>query len=203
MEADQEALEKPVLKGKPESREFVDKKHLLRSTDDSKALAQALQEKVAALLLLSQQEERHILESNTTFALESQVASLKQQLLQVTSEKMDALVKLAYAQENCRKLQEQEKAFKKLIHDQMQTRGPLRFDAESTNGNENVTFTSSKTTLMQSYLKHLWSKGQGLGSHTSLSHMLSLRRSKGDDGVTDARLQQKQIHRQGSSTHLH
>ncbi|MCO5613176.1 hypothetical protein L7F22_067452 [Adiantum nelumboides] len=203
MEADQEALVKPFLKGKPESREAVNKKHLLCSSDDSKALAQALQEKVAALLLLSQQEERHILESNTTFALESQVASLKQQLLQVTSEKMDALLKLAYAQENCRKLQEQEKTFKKLIHDQMQTRGPLRFDAESTNGNENVTFTSSKTALMQSYLKHLWSKGQGLSSHISLSHMLSLRRSKGDDGMTDARLQHKQIHRRGSSSHLH
>ncbi|KAI5070583.1 hypothetical protein GOP47_0014926 [Adiantum capillus-veneris] len=193
----QEELKKPCLMGKSESKEFVVKEPLLPSTDDSKALAQALQEKVAALLLLSQQEERHILESNTTFALESQISSLQQQLVQVTSEKLDALVKLAWAQEKCLKLQEQEKTFKKLIQqDRIPKSGPFHFVAESTvstSGNENVTFTSSKTALMQSYLKHLWSKG----------HILSLRRSKEDGAANDARLQPKQIHNQKDPSSLH
>eukprot|EP01018_Ginkgo_biloba_P006998 Gb_02761 [translate_table: standard] len=55
-----------------------------RDADDTrKVLAQALQEKVAALLLLSQQEERHLLEKNTNAALHEKIKELQQKLLQV------------------------------------------------------------------------------------------------------------------------
>ncbi|XAR52933.1 hypothetical protein NMG60_11021269 [Bertholletia excelsa] len=65
------------------------------SGDSSEALAQALQEKVAALLLLSQQEERHLLEKNVNVALQKKVEELKRNLLQVTNEKVKALMELA------------------------------------------------------------------------------------------------------------
>ncbi|KAK7853981.1 hypothetical protein CFP56_034158, partial [Quercus suber] len=51
----------------------------------SQALAQALQEKVAALLLLSQQEERHLLERNVNAALQRKMEELQRNLLQVIS----------------------------------------------------------------------------------------------------------------------
>ncbi|KAI4298577.1 hypothetical protein L6164_032119 [Bauhinia variegata] len=63
--------------------------------DDSEALAQALQEKVAALLLLSQQEERHLLERNVNSALQRKIEELQRSLLQVTNEKVKALLELA------------------------------------------------------------------------------------------------------------
>lgn len=78
--------------------------------DDSKAVfAQALQEKVAALLLLSQQEERHILEKTTSIAWEYQISELNQRLSQVTSEKVKALMDLASLREQFQKFQEQER----------------------------------------------------------------------------------------------
>ncbi|KAJ8769025.1 hypothetical protein K2173_024021 [Erythroxylum novogranatense] len=61
----------------------------------SEVLAQALQEKVAALLLLSQQEERHLLERNVNAALQKKVEELQRNLLQVTNEKVKALMELA------------------------------------------------------------------------------------------------------------
>ncbi|XP_028788558.1 centriolin isoform X1 [Neltuma alba] len=61
----------------------------------SEALSQALQEKVAALLLLSQQEERHLLERNVHLALQKKVEELQRNLLQVTNEKVKALMELA------------------------------------------------------------------------------------------------------------
>ncbi|XP_054777688.1 uncharacterized protein LOC129285809 isoform X1 [Prosopis cineraria] len=63
--------------------------------DASEALAQALQEKVDALLLLSQQEERHLLERNVHLTLQKKVEELKRNLLQVTNEKVKALMELA------------------------------------------------------------------------------------------------------------
>ncbi|CAM8917376.1 unnamed protein product [Rhodiola kirilowii] len=63
--------------------------------DISKVLALALQEKVAALLLLSQQEERHLLERNIKAALQRKIDELQQSLLQVTNEKVKALMELA------------------------------------------------------------------------------------------------------------
>ncbi|KAL3814320.1 hypothetical protein ACJIZ3_015588 [Penstemon smallii] len=55
--------------------------------DTSAALAQALHEKVSTLLLLSQQEERHLLERNVNEALQKKIEELQRNLLQVTNEK--------------------------------------------------------------------------------------------------------------------
>ncbi|CAA0814238.1 myosin heavy chain-related [Striga hermonthica] len=65
------------------------------TSDTSEALALALQEKVEALLLLSQQEERHLLERNVNAALQKKVEELQRNLLQVTNEKVKALMELA------------------------------------------------------------------------------------------------------------
>ncbi|KAL8538944.1 hypothetical protein ACS0TY_000803 [Phlomoides rotata] len=55
--------------------------------DYSGALALALQEKVSSLLLLSQQEERHLLERNVNAALQKKIEELQRNLLQVGGEK--------------------------------------------------------------------------------------------------------------------
>ncbi|PIM98046.1 hypothetical protein CDL12_29477 [Handroanthus impetiginosus] len=65
------------------------------TSDTSEALAVALQEKVATLLLLSQQEERHLLERNVNAALQKKIEELQRNLLQVTNEKVKALMELA------------------------------------------------------------------------------------------------------------
>lgn len=78
----------------------------IASGDASKALAQALQEKVAALLLLSQQEERHLLERNVSAALQKKVEELRRNLLQVTNEKVKALMELAQLKQEYQLLQE-------------------------------------------------------------------------------------------------
>lgn len=72
----------------------------------SEALALALQEKVAALLLLSQQEERHLLERNVNAALQKKVEELQRNLLQVTNEKVKALMELAQLKQESYMLQE-------------------------------------------------------------------------------------------------
>ncbi|KAK9164311.1 hypothetical protein Syun_005213 [Stephania yunnanensis] len=63
--------------------------------DASDSLAQALREKVAALLLLSQQEERHLLDRNLNVALQKKIEELQRNLRQVTNEKVKALMELA------------------------------------------------------------------------------------------------------------
>ncbi|KAK9165344.1 hypothetical protein Scep_000535 [Stephania cephalantha] len=63
--------------------------------DASDSLAQALHEKVAALLLLSQQEERHLLDRNLNVALQKKIEELQRNLRQVTNEKVKALMELA------------------------------------------------------------------------------------------------------------
>ncbi|KAL3614353.1 hypothetical protein CASFOL_042427 [Castilleja foliolosa] len=65
------------------------------NSDTSEALALALHEKVEALLLLSQQEERHLLERNVNAALRKKIQELQRNLLQVTNEKVKALMELA------------------------------------------------------------------------------------------------------------
>ncbi|CAH1444990.1 unnamed protein product [Lactuca virosa] len=72
----------------------------------SEPLAQALQEKVSALLLLSQQEERYLLESNVKAALESKMLELQRNLNQVTNEKVVALMELAQLKQEYHLLQE-------------------------------------------------------------------------------------------------
>lgn len=74
--------------------------------DTSEALAQALQEKVAALLLLSQQEERHLLERNVNASLQKKVEELQRNLQQVTNEKVKALLELAELKQEHHILQE-------------------------------------------------------------------------------------------------
>ncbi|KAK9287549.1 hypothetical protein L1049_015970 [Liquidambar formosana] len=74
--------------------------------DASKDLTQALQEKVAALLLLSQQEERHLLERNVTVALQKKIEELQRSLQQVTNEKVKALMEFAQLKQENQLLQE-------------------------------------------------------------------------------------------------
>ncbi|KAI3755469.1 hypothetical protein L1987_55270 [Smallanthus sonchifolius] len=76
------------------------------TVDVSEVLAQALQEKVAALLLLSQQEERYLLENNVNSALQSKLEELQRNLIQVTTEKVAALMELAHLKQENRLLQE-------------------------------------------------------------------------------------------------
>lgn len=63
--------------------------------DSQDALAQALKEKVAALLLLSQQEERHLLERDMSSALQKKIEELQNNLSQVTNEKVKVLLEFA------------------------------------------------------------------------------------------------------------
>ncbi|TKY71238.1 golgin subfamily B member isoform X1 [Spatholobus suberectus] len=85
--------------------------------DASDALAMALQEKVDALLLLSQQEERHLLERNVNSALQRKTEELQRNLLQVTNEKVKALVELAQLR------QEHQLLLEKLGHETRQGKG--------------------------------------------------------------------------------
>ncbi|KAK4563398.1 hypothetical protein RGQ29_005780 [Quercus rubra] len=62
--------------------------------------------KVAALLLLSQQEERHLLERNVNAALQRKMEELQRNLLQVTNEKVKALMELAQIKQEYQLLQE-------------------------------------------------------------------------------------------------
>ncbi|XP_059653003.1 uncharacterized protein LOC132300087 isoform X1 [Cornus florida] len=75
------------------------------SSDVSEALAQALQEKVSTLLLLSQQEERHLLDRNVSAALQKKLEELQRNLLQVTNEKVKALMELAQMKQEYQLLQ--------------------------------------------------------------------------------------------------
>ncbi|KAL8482952.1 hypothetical protein ACS0TY_025849 [Phlomoides rotata] len=69
--------------------------------DYSGALALALQEKVSSLLLLSQQEERHLLERNVNAALQKKIEELQRNLLQVK-----ALMELAQLKQERYTMQE-------------------------------------------------------------------------------------------------
>ncbi|XP_074333036.1 uncharacterized protein LOC141670883 isoform X5 [Apium graveolens] len=73
---------------------------------EAEVLSQALHEKVATLLLLSQQEERNILESNVNVALQNKIEDLQIILLQVTNEKVKALMELAQIKQDYHLLQE-------------------------------------------------------------------------------------------------
>ncbi|XP_021717134.1 myosin-9-like isoform X3 [Chenopodium quinoa] len=66
-----------------------------RMVDSSEALSQALQEKVSTLLLLSQQEERHLFEKNVQGALQETMDELQRTLQLATQEKVRALLELA------------------------------------------------------------------------------------------------------------
>ncbi|XP_049351116.1 uncharacterized protein LOC125815637 isoform X2 [Solanum verrucosum] len=76
------------------------------NSDASNALAVALNEKVETLLLLSQQEERHLLERNVNAALQKKIEDLQRNLLQVTNEKVKTLMELAGLKRDHQLLQE-------------------------------------------------------------------------------------------------
>ncbi|XP_068320944.1 uncharacterized protein [Pyrus communis] len=86
----------------PDSSEFV----AVRGNDYSEALAHALQDKVSTLLLLSQQEERHLLDRNVNAALERKIEELHRNLLQVTNEKVKALMEFAQLKQDYHQLKE-------------------------------------------------------------------------------------------------
>lgn len=142
----------------------------IASGDASKALAQALQEKVAALLLLSQQEERHLLERNVSAALQKKVEELRRNLLQVTNEKVKALMELAQLKQEYQLLQEK-------INNEMK-QGKLLADI----GEKRIVPDSNgrlKNMLKRTYLKR-WigtADSPGYGDEAHLKGNVSDRRS--------------------------
>ncbi|KAM1003002.1 hypothetical protein FF1_003320 [Malus domestica] len=86
----------------PDSSKFV----AVRGNDSSEVLAQALQDKVSTLLLLSQQEERHLLDRNVNAALERKIEELHRNLQQVTNEKVKALMEFAQLKQDYHQLKE-------------------------------------------------------------------------------------------------
>ncbi|KAK9690509.1 hypothetical protein RND81_09G133200 [Saponaria officinalis] len=77
----------------------------------SETLARALHEKVSALILLSQQEERHILEKNVQSAVQETVDELQKNLKLASEQKVKALMELAEVKQQYQQLLE------KTIHD--------------------------------------------------------------------------------------
>lgn len=143
------------------------------NADDSrKVLAQALQEKVQALLLLSQQEERHFLEKNTKAALEEKVKELQQKLLQVTNEKVAALMEVAQLRQVCQQLQEHGR---ELIPGSKQQHN---LNTNST-GTANEKDWRVKHLLKRSYLKY-WLRGIDITGLKANTHTL------GDDSSSEA-----------------
>ncbi|XP_002532426.2 protein Hook homolog 3 isoform X1 [Ricinus communis] len=143
-------------------------KHGLHDSGDneeensSEALAQALQEKVAALLLLSQQEERHLLERNVNAVLQKKMEELQRNLLQVTNEKVKALVELAQLKQAYQQLHE------KISHGIQE--GNLSIDKV-----ERRHFTHDKdgrlrNLLKRTYLKR-WMGTSGIGVNEEEAHL--------------------------------
>ncbi|XP_020241280.1 myosin-2 heavy chain isoform X2 [Asparagus officinalis] len=119
----------------------------------SDTLAQALQEKVAALLLLSQQEERHLLERDVYQALENKMEELQRNLCQVTNEKVQALMELAQLKQDYQLLHERSRGqvskHKKFMGDASE-KGIIVHEQEG----------KLKNILKRSYMK--WWIGKGL-----------------------------------------
>ncbi|KAH8932613.1 hypothetical protein BDL97_19G082900 [Sphagnum fallax] len=89
--------------------------------DSQKVLAQALQEKVEALLLLSQQEERYHLESKMIHGLEAQIRDLNQKISQVTGEKVSALMEVAQVRQDCQRYEERERQLIRMLQQHRST----------------------------------------------------------------------------------
>ncbi|GAB2264845.1 hypothetical protein Droror1_Dr00028331 [Drosera rotundifolia] len=66
----------------------------------------AVAQSVSALLLLQQEEERHFMERNVNAALQKKLDELQRGLLQVTNEKVKALIELANLKEDYELLKE-------------------------------------------------------------------------------------------------
>ncbi|XP_074312741.1 uncharacterized protein LOC141648156 [Silene latifolia] len=82
---------------------------IAQGTESSETLARALHEKVSALILLSQQEERHILEENVHNAVQETVDELQRNLKLATEEKVKALLELAEVKQQYQQLLEKTK----------------------------------------------------------------------------------------------
>ncbi|KAK1431252.1 hypothetical protein QVD17_14579 [Tagetes erecta] len=178
-EDDSEAL---VLQLKEkENVSDVQKTCSAETRDVSDVLAQALQEKVAALLLLSQQEERHLLENNVNSALQSKLEELQRNLIQVTNEKVVALMELAQLKQENRLLQE------KLNDD-------VKQDKLITGREEKNMFQDKdgrlKGLLKKTYFSHwvnpLGSHGSGGGSHHE--HVQSIAKKSSSSTMDFARM---------------
>jgi hypothetical protein len=77
--------------------------------DVRRALAQAAQEKVAALMLLSQQEERHEVEARQTLNLHARLGEAQARLAEVVQEKVAALLEVAELREEVLSLRDTER----------------------------------------------------------------------------------------------
>lgn len=77
--------------------------------DVRRALAQAAQEKVAALVLLSQQEERHEMEVRQTLNLHARLGEAQERLAVVAKEKVAALLEVAQLREEVENLKDSER----------------------------------------------------------------------------------------------
>ncbi|XP_076918075.1 uncharacterized protein LOC143578359 [Bidens hawaiensis] len=128
--------------------------------DVSGVLAQALQEKVEALLLLSQQEERYLLENNVNSALQTKLEELQRNLIQVTNEKVAALMELAQLKQENRLLQE------KLNDGAKQGKLITRSEEKSLlHDNEGRLKGLLKKTYLSQWINPLGSHGSESGSH--------------------------------------
>ncbi|GAQ81283.1 hypothetical protein KFL_000760120 [Klebsormidium nitens] len=86
--------------------------------DVRRALAQAAQEKVAALVLLSQQEERHEMEARQTLNLHARLGEAQERLADVVQEKVAALLEVAQLREEVKNLKDSERRLSALIQQQ-------------------------------------------------------------------------------------
>ncbi|KAI3953291.1 hypothetical protein MKX01_042286 [Papaver californicum] len=144
--------------------------------DTSDVLAQALQEKVGALLLLSQQDERQLLERNVNAALQEKMDELQKNLLQVTNEKVKALLELAQLRQEYQVLQED------IIHERQQVNHPADI------GEKNITTQERevgklKNLLKKTYLSRWVGKQDPSGNETG-----GLMNNKSNNSVDFARL---------------
>ncbi|KAK1275266.1 hypothetical protein QJS04_geneDACA001723 [Acorus gramineus] len=129
-----------------------------RLFDSTDAFSQALQEKVSALLLLSQQEERHLLVKDVNIALQKKLEELQRNLFQVTDEKVKALMELA-----------QLKRDYQLLQDRFNDGEKGNFFPEST-GKNNIAHGSDgkiKNLLKRTYLRRWIAKDIGEGEADS------------------------------------
>ncbi|KAH9303735.1 hypothetical protein KI387_008139, partial [Taxus chinensis] len=169
------------------------------NTDEyRKALAQALQEKVQALLFLSQQEERHLLEKNTYAALEEKTKELQQKLSQVTNEKVAALMEVAQLKQQCQNLEEHRRHITPASKQQHNSKS-------SSMAVVNEKDWRVKHLLKNTYLKH-WLRGMdvpGLKANTCIDgDDSSSTASKSNDAMDFARLKVENVSLQESMANI-
>ncbi|KAJ6409454.1 hypothetical protein OIU84_009036 [Salix udensis] len=139
----------------------------------SEALARALQEKVSALLLLSQEVERHLLERNVCMALQKKTEELQRNLLQVTNEKVKVLMELAQLKLEYQQLQE--KVGSEIKGDFLSDNGERRLSNHERDG-------KMRNLLKRTYLRHwMGTLDTGNEAHASTSGAGSFSGKRSDD----------------------